>query len=193
MPLLAEKCSRKLTCVASFLVVEPEGNIKPLLGIPMAKKKSKRKEVRTIINRRRLSMAFIATLMIASLVTNIVQAVSYIDLRTEVSSVSSSLANYRELQSTQIKAVREACSVLKEDVNNSESDRNLVRSGLALLSSSIASAYMVTVLQTCYAPLYSVSGVLFMDDIDAANMDDLVLEPNSNFDIREDAFDNVRW
>lgn len=149
----------------------------------MAKKKTKGHQ-KTII-------VALGALIFISLAINILQLALNIPKIAEANSTSERLANYRELQSRQISSVKDNCEKIKADSENKWSDINQMRVVVkALQGANDDETLAEEVIGRCYSPLFIVSGVAFLDD---DNVDDLVLKENTMFDIREDAFDQVKY
>ena len=149
----------------------------------MTKKKTKEHQ-KTII-------VALGVLIFISLDINILQLALNISKIAEANSTSERLANYRELQSRQISSVKDNCEKIKADSENKWSDINQMRVVVkAMQGANDDKTLAAEVIGRCYSPLFIVSGVAFLDD---DNVDDLVLKENTMFDIREDAFDRVKY
>lgn len=149
----------------------------------MTKKKTKGHQ-KTII-------VALGVLIFISLTANILQLASSIPRINEVNASSERLANYRKLQDKQISSVKDNCEKIKADSENKWSDINQMRIVVKVMQGADDdNALASEVISRCYSPLFLISGVAFLDD---SNPDDLVLKENTLFDIREDAFDRVKY
>lgn len=149
----------------------------------MTKKKTKGHQ-KTII-------VALGVLIFISLTANILQLASSIPRINEVNASSERLANYRKLQDKQISSVKDNCEKIKADSENKWSDINQMRIVVKVMQGADDDEALASeVIGRCYSPLFLISGVAFLDD---SNPDDLVLKENTLFDIREDAFDRVKY
>lgn len=149
----------------------------------MAKKKTKGYQ-KTII-------VALGALIFISLAINVLQLALNIPKIAEDNNTSERLANYRELQSRQISSAKDNCEKIKADSENKWSDINQMRVVVKALQGADDDELLAEeVIGRCYSPLFIISGVAFLDD---DNVDDLVLKENTMFDIREDAFDRVKY
>ena len=149
----------------------------------MAKRKAK--------GRQKTIIVVLGVLIFISLAINIVQLVFNIPKINATNTSTERLASYRELQERQILSVKDNCRKIKADTENKWSAINQMRVVVgALYGAEDDEELARELIQRCYAPLFLISGVLFIDD---DNVDDLVLEDDTMFDIRENAFDQVKY
>lgn len=144
-----------------------------------------------IKGRQKTIIVALGALIFISLNFNLLQLALNIPKIAEANSASERLANYRELQSRQISSVKDNCEKIKADTENKWSDINQMRVVVqAMQGADDDNTLAREVIGRCYHPLFLISGVVFLDD---DNIDDLVLKENTLFDIREDAFDRVKY
>lgn len=133
----------------------------------------------------------LSVLIFISLAINIVQLASNISKINAANISTERLASYRGLQERQILSVKDNCRRIKDDSKNEQSAINRMRVVVsALYGTEDDGALAEEIIKRCYAPLYLISGVVFIDD---DNVDELVLEDDTMFDIRENAFDQVKY
>ena len=144
-----------------------------------------------IKGRQKTIIVALGALIFISLNFNLLQLALNIPKIAEANSASERLANYRELQSRQISSVKDNCEKIKADTENKWSDINQMRVVVQVMQGADDDNTLASeVIGRCYSPLFLISGVVFLDD---DNPDDLVLKENTLFDIREDAFDQVKY
>ncbi len=144
-----------------------------------------------IKGRQKTIIVALGALIFISLNFNLLQLALNIPKIAEANSASERLANYRELQSRQISSVKDNCEKIKADTENKWSDINQMRVVVQVMQGADDDNTLASeVIGRCYSPLFLISGVVFLDD---DNPDDLVLKENTMFDIREDAFDRVKY
>lgn len=160
----------------------------------MKTKPNKRKKQLKGSNKRAITIICLLVIcLIASAAGNVTQFLDYQKLETENNDVSWRLNNYRELQETQIRAVKDSCATLNAETYNTSSVENQIVTYLSAYNSQLGKSYIITRISSCYGPLFLASGVAFREDLETSEVDNMVLEPGSNYEIREDAFDNVKW
>lgn len=104
---------------------------------------------------------------------------------------SERLEKYHSLQQKQIDSAKNTCARLKEDTANKYSYINQIVVTARVFDID-ESDFMTSTFQKCYSPLFIISGALFVED-EYTDIDELVLEDNSNFDIKQNAFDRVKF
>ena len=153
--------------------------------------KPSKKKLRLKITKKVVIIA-LACCVIVSVVVNIVQLVTYLNLKADADDVAWRLNNYRDLQNTQIEAVRTACRDIGNDIKSGKSDRDRVLVGLNLYSKKIGSEYQKLIFRGCIAPALLISDVTG-EGVDSGDATDMVFDPEDRFNIKDNAFDNVRW
>ena len=153
----------------------------------MGKKSS---EIRVKISKKALARGVTILLFAGCLATIIAQFIHIRNLSTEIKDTAWRLGNYRELQKRQIQNVKFTCNRLKNKTDDTNSLINQIGRLVKYVAPELETDYKTEIFSLCYAPLFIVADVL---DTKIEDPDDLVLEENSNFNIRNDAFDRVRW
>lgn len=131
--------------------------------------------------------------VVISAIANVCQLVNLSHLEANAQDTSQRLNNYRNLQAIQIEAVKDNCAQLQASVSDSSYTRNQILLRFKLSSQKLADDYKTMIFQGCYAPAFLVSGIMHREGVSTEDMDDLLLEPDSNFNIRDNAFDGVKW
>lgn len=143
-----------------------------------------------------------AIILISAMLVNIVLALINAVVIGNYISVSDKLDNYRELQKKQIASVEDLCF----GVGKGKWIANDVRSNIALLGffmkDKYKDAYESVYNNICYAPLLLITGKAFNDDDrkDEEKSKDLLekyqgddLYDSSEFKVKDDAFNEVKW
>ncbi len=141
--------------------------------------------------RRQTVIVILSILIFTSITANIIQLMLNIPKINEANVSAERLANYQELQDKQIASVKKNCQKIKADTENTWSDINQMRTVVKVMQGAADDEALAReIIGRCYSPLFLISGVVFLDEY---NVDDLVLKDDTLFDIREDAFDRVKY